>query len=528
MSKDLPFRSVNWSTGMLLTPEQFLDVERYVDEIAAWPLQYLRSESGLVGGGVRWVEGDSAIEEFNPAFDVDHEDGKMKIGVSFVRGITPSGRIIEVRQADRLEQWFTTELAWNLDELFVSVVSTGDKQEDFESIGQDTANENQPAYRHPAYALKLVASPNEIRDSLVIGRLRIDSRTREYQHDDSYIPPAAFVLAHSRLYRAWQQLQQQLETLALGWAAAFQDAANFVRLVEHWQFHAPADRLILSFCDRCSFACEHGAYGLLDPVIPPQRMFQMVDFVESRVGVAMQLVANTREFRELVPEVDHYLGQIAAVERPVLSRWRGSDARRDLSVLVDRAQATLGRIQRLLTAVRERYVDYRLSRVLGSMDFIVDLTVDRVFAVAQRASRTTSGEGKAFVFSGLETEGAGSYRVVLIGDPDGEPPFDAGSAVQVTLTQNHTAGAIRPTTKAIACDFPLRQRNFGVDHEVPEGTTFSSLRVEASSPDWFQQAVLFRLVEKQRPRRAEPPATTTPEAKKDQPVRSVSGIVVKV
>ena len=52
-SDDLDLRSVNWSQGMFLTPDHFLQQERYLDSMFLWILRYALPSHGLIGGGPR-------------------------------------------------------------------------------------------------------------------------------------------------------------------------------------------------------------------------------------------------------------------------------------------------------------------------------------------------------------------------------------------------------------------------------------------------------------------------------------------
>src|SRR5215210_1339109 len=65
------FGSVNWQSGMFLTPDHFLHQEAYTDTAALWALRFTSAAMGLVGGGPRELRSENRDGVFNPQLDID-------------------------------------------------------------------------------------------------------------------------------------------------------------------------------------------------------------------------------------------------------------------------------------------------------------------------------------------------------------------------------------------------------------------------------------------------------------------------
>src|SRR5215475_16228668 len=94
--KEINLGSVNWTQGMLLTPEHFLRQERYFDSALLWAILYALDGYGLVGSGGRADPADRGAGQHDPVIDVDDDGEAVKISVSQCRGISPPGDIIEI------------------------------------------------------------------------------------------------------------------------------------------------------------------------------------------------------------------------------------------------------------------------------------------------------------------------------------------------------------------------------------------------------------------------------------------------
>ncbi|MBO0801104.1 MAG: hypothetical protein J2P31_19985, partial [Blastocatellia bacterium] len=64
--KEINLGSVNWTQGMLLTPEHFLRQERYFDSALLWAIHYAVDGYGLVGSGGRAEPAERGAAKHDP------------------------------------------------------------------------------------------------------------------------------------------------------------------------------------------------------------------------------------------------------------------------------------------------------------------------------------------------------------------------------------------------------------------------------------------------------------------------------
>ena len=79
-------KSVNWTTGMLLTPEHFRMQDRYIDSAVGWVLRNCLTAAGLVGGGVRLEAAQRGLGVHDPKIDVQDDGTAVSVSVRQARG----------------------------------------------------------------------------------------------------------------------------------------------------------------------------------------------------------------------------------------------------------------------------------------------------------------------------------------------------------------------------------------------------------------------------------------------------------
>src|SRR5687767_13162581 len=212
---------------MLLTPEQFLRQESYIDDLFGWLLRYCVAGTGLVGGGVRVDAAVRGVDRFDPRVEVQDDGVTVRAAVLQARGITPQGEPVEITDQNIARGEFRKADLAGLNELLVFVQRSGGKEEDAASVGLDPANPNQAALRRPRYRVHLGAEADQLAASLAVAQIRRASQTLSFELDGQFIPPCATVLAHSALYSSWLGLQAEVLQLAGQFAELHRTVARY-------------------------------------------------------------------------------------------------------------------------------------------------------------------------------------------------------------------------------------------------------------------------------------------------------------
>ncbi|HEX2202301.1 MAG TPA: type VI secretion system baseplate subunit TssK, partial [Longimicrobium sp.] len=279
-------KSVNWTTGMLLTPDHFRTQDAYVDASVAWVLRYCVSGSGLVGGGVRVGEAERGLARFDPRLQVSDDGETVRVAVLEARGITPSGDPVDVGGRDVARGEFRKADLAGATELLVHLVREEGKEEDDGSVGGDPANPARAALLKPRFRVALGAGADVAARAVVVGRLRRASETLAFEPDGRFIPPCATVMAHSEMYAGWSATQTEVVRLAGQFAELHRAVARYAAQVGQRGVDTRDDREILAFVERAVLALDECAYETLDPALPPEHLFRHVERAARRVAVA--------------------------------------------------------------------------------------------------------------------------------------------------------------------------------------------------------------------------------------------------
>src|SRR5262249_16963336 len=93
--KDINLCSVNWTQGMLLTPEHFLRQERYFDSALLWAIHYALDGYGLVGSGGRVEPAERGAAKHDPVINIDDDGEAGQVSGTQWRGIRSWGALIQ-------------------------------------------------------------------------------------------------------------------------------------------------------------------------------------------------------------------------------------------------------------------------------------------------------------------------------------------------------------------------------------------------------------------------------------------------
>jgi hypothetical protein len=487
------FTSVNWTTGMLLTPQHFLRQDRFVEEQVAWLLRYCLPATGLVGGGVRLEAAQQGLAKFDPKVDVFNETETVQVSVLRARGITAGGELIEIDESRTVTgDWRRADLA-GLTDVVVYVVRTGQREPDPDSIGVDPANPNQAGLNRMQYEVRLGIPAELAASSLAVARLRRASETLGFETDGQYIPPSASLLAHSGLHDAATKLQAAVRLIVNELVEIHRSAARYAERVAARGVDVRGDQDIRAFLERAVMALEACAHETADLAGPPRRFFQQIERANRLVALGLDLSASSRQFFKELSQVDASYSELLEAEHGLLGTQRELDPRSELRPLVIRATESLGRLRQLAEALAGKYIDYRINRTVESIRFLLDRDGEHFYeAVTAPSHPQRDGDLLTFVFSQLDLAGRHEYRVVLTGDPRSSHQWAPGQELSVTIRVNATGGSRAPISRQVICELD-GQRNFAANFDTPtDVATISGLTVTVQPGYGIRGAVLFR------------------------------------
>src|SRR5262245_32909708 len=152
--KEINLGSVNWTQGMLLTPEHFLRQEKYFDSALLWAIHYALDGYGLVGSGGRAEPAERGTAKHDPVINIDDDGEEVKVSVGQCRGLSPAGDIIEISPSNAIDNSFPKSQIEGHQEVGVYIVcAPHDKT--VENGYEDPANPQIKSTRRQRYRLQL-------------------------------------------------------------------------------------------------------------------------------------------------------------------------------------------------------------------------------------------------------------------------------------------------------------------------------------------------------------------------------------
>lgn len=492
MDEGSRLKSVNWTTGMLLAPDHFRRQDAFLEETVEWLLQYCVPGTGLVGGGIRVPVGERGLGRHDPKIEVDEDKEQISIAVLEARGLTPLGQLIDVGRSNAVRASFRKIDFAGMNELQLYIVHGGDREEDPTSVGVDNANPTQAAYRRAAYTVRLGSDADTLPHALCVGRIRRQAESLRFEVDSRFIPVCATMLGHSQLYADWARLHALVVSLSTQYSELHRECARYVGLIAKRGADVSHDRDILAFIERTVLGLDHCAYETYDASMPPAEFFREIERAGRRVALALDLSESTRLYFADLGQADASYGSLLEEEREALTRPRETGMRADLRDLVVRADATLERLRRLGDALEARYVDYRLSRSVESLRFLLDGEGEQFFlSVATPGHPQRDLDTLTFVFSQLNLAARQRYRLVFLADPQTQP-WQSGESFRLDLRLNPGSYDGKPKSKEIMCALP-GQRNFAFDFEPDDAiATLSALQATVQPGTRIRGCILYQ------------------------------------
>jgi hypothetical protein len=168
-------------------------------------------------------------------------------------------------------------------------------------------------------------------------------------------------------------------------------------------------------------------------------------------------------------------------------RWRIED---DLGLEVRSAQNSLRSLQTLERALEGKYIDFRVSPTLETMNFVFDRGGSALYKLAAKPSRLQGfGDEMAFHFAGIRLEGREKYRMILTAELEHE--YAAEIRVPVEIRINEGSGSRRAPIHGVAQVRFAGQKNVEFDFDAPDIATVTDLRVAVPAHFNVRTALLF-------------------------------------
>jgi hypothetical protein len=531
----IDLRSVNWSQGMFLTPDHFVRQERYFDSALLWAVRYATATAGLIGGGPRVNPSERGAASFDPIVDVDDSGDALKIAVTQCRGMTAGGAFVEVEPMNGLTASFPKRELEGVLELGVFVLARPHDKEPDDAI-EDAINPQLQTGKRLRYRISLDPSADERLWSLMLIRVRRAEKGLRFERVPGFIPPCAFMSSQSDLMHSFRQLNERVAAIADHYSALHRSIVDFVAVARARQLNVEQDLEALSFVSRMVVTLEECAYRILDPLQPPKQFFQETNQLIRSAALFLSLSPPTKEYFRLLGEIgETEFVSMLEQEGEALEMGRRWSLDDDLGLEAQKVARALDRLDRLEQALEGKYMDYRISPSLESINFVFDRTSgDPVLykSVAKPARPQAQGQEVTFVFAPLRLEARELYRLILVGDRQAK--FVAGDSLTTELRINPGEGySHKPEYRTSQYEVD-GQRNFAVDFNVPEDVVnINDLRVSLRSSQPIRSAILYvraRLMVAPRgvppppplPRPQEPPRYDRPVGRGPAPPPRVS------
>jgi hypothetical protein len=488
--EELRHNPVNWEFGMLVTPEHFLRQERYLESTLLWMLRYTGDSFGLIGGGPRLPESEFGAVRHDPVVTLSEDEHSLHITVSQCRGLTASGTPVEIISANALHNEFSKADLEGLRETRVYIVAPPHA---FElTDGQpDEHNPQIQTERTRAFRLTLQPRGEEIHHAIVVSKLRRSESSVAFEKDAAFIPPCTTLTAYSELAAAWRRILEQLGALSSRFIELHRAMQEYIELTRERGIDVGMDRDTIEFVKRVIPGLETCLYTCLNPVQPPARFFSSLRMFLQGTALNLDLSPPVQQYFDALKNAGE-TGFVPLLEqqKQLLKTSRRHRVEDDLGVEVRFVQNSLRSLQTLESALEGKYIDFRVSPTLDTMNFIFDRGGSALYKLAARPARLQGfGDEKTFHFAGIRLEGREKYRLILTAEHEHQYAEDTGVPVEVRI--NEGSGARRAPIHGIAQVRFAGQRNVEFDFDAPDIATVTDLRVSVPAHFNVRTALLF-------------------------------------
>ena len=487
---EIKLNSVNWEHGMLLSPSHFIRQEQYFDALVLWALRYTTAASGLVGSGPRVPESERGAVRHDPIVVVDEDEATIGISVTQARGLTSSGRVIDIQPDHPVTRRFSKEELAGVAESNVYIYCEP-LEKDVVDGEKDEFNPQFRSERRRSCRILLQLQPNEAADSMAIARIRRPEYGTGYEKDGSYIPLCTSMLGFSELTAAWRKITEEINVLGGRYTNLYKAMREFLVLIEERALQTDLDREVMGFVERTVVALQNTIYELLDPGQPPSRFFGYLRRFFYTVATFMDLTPGVQQYYDTLKEAGE-TEFIAPVEQQkrILQVSRSLQLNENLAVDVRSGLQSLQTLSQLLRALEGKYIDFRVSTALEAMNFIFDRGGQVLYKLAAKPARVQgAGDELTIYFSNLRIEGREKYRLILVGEQNAT--FEKGNRINAEVRLNEGSG-YRRTPLQLVADCKLDgQRNFECDFDAPDVPMINDLRVTLLAHLPVRTALLF-------------------------------------
>jgi len=464
---DIKLSSVNWQHGMLLAPDHLLRQERYFDSALMWVLRYATHAYGLVGGGPRLLENERGTERHDPSVMVVQDDDALSVSVTRCRGLTPMGCIIDVDADHALHRRLPMSEMEGAVQPVVYVVYEPHLKKPTEGPA-DEFNPQMLTERSASYDLRLGITADKAPYSLAVARLRKKTQDSGFEKDPAFIPSCTSMVSYSPLTAVWQRLVNDASSLGKRYTDLYRAMQESLSVFKERGVEGERDAEMMSFVGRLVAALQDCTYEMLDPVQTPQRFF----------GTLQRFFHNAAVFLDISPAAHEYFSSLKASgetdfipplerQKAILRTARGWNVSEDLAVEARLATQSLDALTHLERTLEGKYIDFRFSPTLETMNFFYDRGGNKEFykAAAKYALPKGTEDEWIFTFSQLHLEGRQNYRLVLLGQEGAT--LEKGEKIYVTIHLNVVAGYRRQPLELSCESRSPEQRNFEFDFPAP-------------------------------------------------------------
>ena len=488
--EELRHNAVNWEFGMLVTPEHFLRQEHYLESNLLWMMRYTLDSFGLIGGGPRLPESEFGAVRHDPVVTLWEDEHALRITVTQCRGLTGSGTPVEIASDNPLHQEFSKADLEGVREARIYIVASPHVFQ-LADGSQDEHNPQMQTERTRAFRLTLQPHGEDIHHAIAVSKLRRSESTLAYEKDPYFIPPCTTLTGFSELCAAWRRILEQLTALSGRFIELHLAMQEYIELTRERGIDVDMDRDTLEFVKRIIPGIETCLYGCLNPVQPPAQFFGSLRMFLQGAAVNLDLSPPVQQYFDALRNAGE-TGFVPLIEqqKQLLKTSRRCRIEDDLSVEVRFVQSSLRSLQMLEQALEGKYIDFRISPTLDTMNFVFDRGGSALYKLAAKPARLQGfGDEMTFQFAGIRLEGREKYRLILTTDQEYVYAEDARVPVEIRI--NEGSGSRRAPLHGVAQVRFAGQRNVEFDFEAPDVATVTDLRVSVPSHLNVRTALLF-------------------------------------
>lgn len=487
---DVRHNAVNWEFGMLVAPAHFLRQERFYEASMLWTLRYAHNGFGLIGGGPRLPESEFGAVRHDPVIAISEDEHTLRISISQCRGLSAAGTPVEIGADHPLHSEFNKADLEGVGQARIYIVATPHAYTALDGPC-DEFNPQIQSERIRAYRITLQPHGDEAEHAIAVALLRRSESSNTYERDPNFIPPCTNLTAYSELTTAWRRILEQLTALSGRFIELHRAMQEYIELTRERGIDVALDRDTLEFVKRMIPSIEACLSSCLDPVQSPTHFFNNLRMFVQGAAVNLDLSPPVQQYFDALRNAgETEFVPLLSKQRQMLKsprRWRVED---DLGVEVRWSQSSLENLRMLERALEGKYIDFRVSPALESLNFLFDRGGSALYKLAAKPARLQGfGDEMTFHFAGIRLEGRERYRIIVSAETGHE--YVADTRVPLEIRINEGSGLGRTPIHGIAqvhCD---GQRNVEFDFEAPDVATVTDLRVSVPAHCNVKTALLF-------------------------------------